>query len=103
MSLGATFARAHGELIRRAVLELLAELPHPRALDPAIGVALEAMDLDCTGDQLRGHLTWLAEQQLLVIEPTKGGHMAAELTERGFDVARGLAVVPGVSRKKFAG
>lgn len=99
MSLAADYARHHGELIRRAVLQLLAELPGERAVDPAIHTAIEAMDLACTRDQLRGHLGWLGEQGLINAETNRPGVIVAELTERGGEVARGAAVVSGVSRK----
>ena len=97
MSIGADFARAHGEQLRLAVLQLLAETPGYRAADGLLHPALDALGLPCTRDQLRTHIGWLAEQDL--IRADRGGSaIVAVLTERGGDVARGQALVDGVAR-----
>jgi len=46
---------------------------------------------------LRSALTWLAEQELIVLDD-HGHVMIAVATERGADVARGRVVQPGVKR-----
>lgn len=48
-------------------------------------------------DQIRTDLAWLREQGLLKLEEPDGVFVAT-MTERGLDVARGLASVPGVAR-----
>ena len=98
MSLASEFTARHGELIRLTVLQLLAELPTRGAIEELIHPPIEAMDLPCTMDQLRGHLSWLAEQGLVELAPNKRGGMTATLLERGGEVARGAAIVPGVAR-----
>jgi len=50
-----------------------------------------------THDQIRSALTWLAEQELIVLDD-HGHVMIAVATERGADVARGRVVQPGVKR-----
>jgi len=80
---------------------LLEQLPSHTAIEELIHPPIVAMDLFCTADQLRGHLAWLAEQGLIEVEANKRGSMTALLLERGGEVARGAAVVPGVAREKL--
>lgn len=101
MSLASEFTSHHGELVRLTILQLLAELPTRGAIEELILPPIEAMDLPCTMDQLRGHLNWLAEQGMVEIEPNKRGGVTATLLERGGEVARGAATFPGVARAKL--
>lgn len=48
-------------------------------------------------DNVRTELSWLKEQGLVTIDDGSG-IMVATLTQRGEDVARGRATVPGVQR-----
>lgn len=50
-----------------------------------------------SADALRGELAWLEEQGLITVRDV-GMLQVATLTERGADVARGRATVPGVAR-----
>lgn len=50
-----------------------------------------------TRDQVDGDCVWLAEQGLL-IRTDRTGFVILRLTGRGGEVARGMAVVPGVKR-----
>ena len=50
-----------------------------------------------SNDQVRGELSWLAEQGLITTDNV-GGVTVAKLTRRGHDVAHGKAHVPGVKR-----
>jgi len=50
-----------------------------------------------TRDQIRGDLTWLAEQGLVSVEEI-GDLMIAKVTRRGDDVANGRVTHPGVKR-----
>lgn len=61
-----------------------------RAMLGSVGHAVSA-------DRLRTELHWLHEQGLLSIDDVAGMHVA-KLNQRGVDVARGFAVVPGVRR-----
>ncbi|WP_067734472.1 VpaChn25_0724 family phage protein [Novosphingobium naphthalenivorans] len=103
MSLASEFTARHGELVRLTVLQLLGELSSNSAIEELILPPIEAMDLPCTMDQLRGHLSWLAEQGLIEIENNKRGGLTAYLLERGREVARGAATAPGVARAKLRG
>lgn len=101
MSLASEFTARHGELIRLTILQLLAELPSCSAIDQLILPPIEAMDLTCSIDQLRGHLSWLAEQGLIEAVPNRLGGTTATLLERGGEIARGAATFPGVARAKL--
>ena len=46
----------------------------------------------------RTDLAWLRDQALVRLIETVPGVQVAELSARGMDVARGMAIVPGVSR-----
>lgn len=97
MSLAADFTKAHDGHIRLAILRLLADLPGYCANDSVLHQAVNAMGLTCTRDQIRGHLTWLAEQRLVtVVEASQ--LTVATLTERGGEVAAGRSVIDGVQR-----
>lgn len=101
MSLASDFTASQGELIRLTILQLLEQLPAHTAIEELIHPPIEAMDLVCTADQLRGHLAWLAEQGLIDVETNKRGSMTAQLLERGGEVARGAANIAGVARKRM--
>ncbi len=59
--------------------------------------AMERWGLAISRDALRTMLGWLAEQGLVTITDVSG-YMVAKLTQRGADVATGVAPVPGVER-----
>lgn len=99
MSLKSDFAAVNDGYIRSAALRLLADLPEYRANDIVIADAVRALGLGCTNDQLRGHLTWLEEQRLVTLVDV-GGIKVATITERGAEVAAGLAHIDGVQRPK---
>lgn len=52
-------------------------------------------------DSLRTDLAWLEEQGLLLAQQP-GGVWVVTLTSRGYDVAHGVARVPGVARPRPA-
>lgn len=58
---------------------------------------LASVGHDVPADAVRTELAWLAEQGLAAVPSASGGNVA-RITERGLDVARGTAVVPGVRR-----
>ena len=97
MSFSADFTKAHDGHVRLSILRLLADLPGYCANDSVLHQATNAMGLSCTRDQIRTHLTWLAEQRLVTV--VNAGHLTvATLTERGDDVGAGRSVIDGVQR-----
>ncbi|MBD3728747.1 MAG: ArsR family transcriptional regulator [Sphingomonadales bacterium] len=84
--------------IRLAVLRLLDEQPGYQANDSVLHSAVGAMGLNCTRDQMRGHLAWLAEQRMITTIEIAAGLTVATLTERGGDVANGRSQIKGVQR-----
>lgn len=78
-----------------------------RSLVDAGGEANESILQDCldayghrvSRDQVRTHITWLAEQGLVVIENI-GSYMVANLSGRGQDVSEGRSTVPGVKKPR---
>jgi len=82
---------------RLVLLRLLADLAAYRANSSVLTMALAGFGHACSRDQVRTELHWLAEQHLVTLE-VMGPVLVATATERGLDVARGLAVVPGVAR-----
>jgi hypothetical protein len=98
MGLAADLAKVQDGHVRLAVLRLLDELTAYQANDSVLHQAVNAMGLTCTRDQLRGHLSWLAEARLLTTLEPAAGIMVATLTERGSEVAKGLSLYPGVQR-----
>ncbi|MGE4302460.1 MAG: hypothetical protein AB7E24_00330 [Novosphingobium sp.] len=97
MSFAQDLAKVQDGHIRLAMLRLLSDLPGYCANDSVLHQAVNAMGLSCTRDQVRGHLTWLAEQRLVtVVEASQ--LTVATLTERGGEVAAGRSVIDGVQR-----
>lgn len=83
--------------IRLVLLRVLAEMPAYRANSSVLTMALERFGHVTTRDQVKTELRWLEEQGLLVVEDI-GAVLVATMTERGGDIARGRAQVPGVAR-----
>lgn len=83
--------------IRLVVLRILADMPAYRANSSVLTVALDRFGHATSRDQVKTELHWLAEQGLLTVEDI-GAVLVATITERGSDVARGRAQVPGVAR-----
>jgi predicted transcriptional regulator len=49
-------------------------------------------------DQIKTALSWLKEQDLVVLNCLETGTCVAAITQRGLDVATGNTTVPGVQR-----
>lgn len=79
---------------RLVILRVLAGVPAYATSVSALRDALPRYGHAASLDQVRGDVAWLAEQDLLTVQPGA----VARLTERGLDVARGRATVPGVRR-----
>lgn len=84
---------------RLVILRVLQRQPDYRANSSVLQLALERLGHGVSRDQVRSDLAWLAEQQLVRTIPVEeAAVVVAVLTERGGDVAKGVAVVPGVKR-----
>lgn len=78
-----------------------------RSLNDAQGSANESIIQDCLGlyghnisrDQVRTHLVWLQEQQLVTLKDLSGCYVAT-LTNRSYDLIEGRTAVPGVKRAR---
>lgn len=82
---------------RLVILRLLSETPGYSSNESILDAGLEAMGHAVSRDQVRTDLAWLAEQDLVSVETVRGV-MVARITQRGADVAKGQAVVPGVKK-----
>ena len=83
--------------VRLAILRLLHGAPKFQANDSVIADVLPDLGLSVSRDQVRGFITWLEEQRLITVE-SFGGLMIVNLTQRGIEVATGVASHPGVKR-----
>jgi hypothetical protein len=92
-----TFAERLTEDRRLVVLRVLADLPGYKANSTVLTLALDSFGHTVSRDYVRGQVAWLAEQRLVEVEDL-GPVLLVTLTERGMDVGRGLAFVPGVAR-----
>jgi len=66
------------------------------ANDGVIQVTLEEIGHVVSLDVVRSDMHWLYEQGLVTVNVILGRVHVATITERGVDVARGRAVVPGI-------
>lgn len=83
---------------RLVILRLLAEMIAYKANSSVLTGRLDQLGHALSRDQVRTHLAWLGEQGLVSNDEPVPGVLVATLTEHGRDVARGRALVPGVSR-----
>jgi hypothetical protein len=84
--------------LRLTLLLILTEAPAYSANDAVLHNSAESMGLTTTRDRIRTELSWLEEQGLISVRRPAEGVAVACLTERGMDVAKGQASVPGVQR-----
>ncbi|MGD9858858.1 MAG: ArsR family transcriptional regulator [Marinobacterium sp.] len=82
---------------RLVILRLLAEDSDYSKNSSLLERGLELYALSVSRDRLHTELVWLAEQGLITAEPVKSV-MVVKLTQRGLDVSKGRAQVPGVKR-----
>lgn len=92
-----SYADYMAERIRLSILQVLA-LAYRREMNSrSLATSLHAQDLKASLDQIRVQIAWLADNGL--VESIDGdADMLARLTDRGLDVANGLASVPGIRR-----
>jgi hypothetical protein len=93
-----TFKSLLNEDQRYVILRLLSEDTDYSVNEAVLRRALELSGHAISQDQLRTHLAWLVEQDLLKVESIGSGLQIATLTSRGMDVAQSRTVVPGVAR-----
>ncbi|GAB4197814.1 MAG: hypothetical protein OHK0024_36740 [Thalassobaculales bacterium] len=98
MSIGDTWT----EHLRLTLLRLLADMPGRQANDSLLCAAARRFGVLASRDQVRTALAWLAEQGLLSLSaaslPDGPAITVATLSQRGLDVAHGVAGLPGVAR-----
>lgn len=85
------------EHLRITILRLLCEQPSYSANDSMIKDMVPQYGFRPSRDRIRTQLAWLREQGLVALDCNRGCHVA-HLTERGEEVAKGFATVPGVKR-----
>ena len=87
--------KAHSRL---AMLRELSQLPGYAANDSYLQGMLKGLGLAPTREAVRGHLVWLAQQQLvtLALPGADDGPLVTTLTERGIEVVMGTRKVDGV-------
>lgn len=82
---------------RLVILRLLAEMPAYSANSSVLCAGMQQFGHSVSRDTVKTELHWLAEQNLLTLEPM-ASVLVATLLQRGQDVAAARAVVPGVAR-----
>ncbi len=93
-----TFEEILTEDMRLVILRLLVEQIAYKANSSVLTMRMDQLGHCVSRDATKGHLAWLAERGLVKLEEPVPGVLVGTLTERGHDVARGRAIVPGVSR-----
>lgn len=93
-----TYSDHFAKHLRLVLLRTLDEAPGYSANASILAEVTRSLGLPSTRDQVETALAWLAEQQLLTREELPFGVTVVTATQRGLDVARGLAIVPGVQR-----
>lgn len=82
---------------RLVILRILNEMPSYSSNSSIIYSALDHYGHAISRDQVKTHMCWLAQQDLIKIE-TIGSVIVAKLTDFGADVATGKVIVSGVKR-----
>lgn len=82
---------------RLVILRILYEMPSYSSNSSIIYSALDHYGHAISRDQVKTHLSWLGQQNLIKTEAI-GSVIVARLTDFGADVATGKVVVSGVKR-----
>lgn len=93
-----SYAEHFTKHLRLTILLILTEAAGYSANDSIIHTSADSMGLPATRDRVRTELVWLEEQGLLTIRRPAEGVAVACISERGLDVAGGMANCPGVQR-----
>lgn len=91
-----SFAELRRAARRRDILLLAAESPRVGCSEELLALGLEGRGLGAARDAIAIDVAWLAEQGLVHTSEADSQRVVV-ITQRGLDVARGLAVVPGVA------
>lgn len=83
---------------RLVLLRTLVDMPGYTANSSVLYMEMHGLGHRVSRDLIKTHMHWLGEQDLVMLEEAVEGVLVATLTERGGDVAAGVAVVPGVKR-----
>jgi len=92
------FSQIQQEDRRRVILAALKNEPDYSINEYVISEVLGYMGHGVSQDTVRTELAWLKEQGLITIKADE--IQVATITDRGVDVANGLATVPGVKRPR---
>ncbi|MGL4886349.1 MAG: VpaChn25_0724 family phage protein [Aeromonas veronii] len=84
---------------RLVMLRSLHEMPGYEANESILDACLDQYGHKISRDEVRTHISWLAEQGL-VTQRELGSTLIAKLTGRGIDVATGASTVPGVKKPR---
>lgn len=89
-----SFAQHIQGAVRLKILQLLRKSGVPINHE-TMQLALESMSMRLSSDQVKAELQWLADVHTITLMQV--AHlMVADLTDRGNDVAKGLAQIPGI-------
>lgn len=83
--------------LRITILKLMMPAQGYRSNESILHGQLPRMGFNCSRDQVRTEITWLAQQGLVSVEETEG-FLVADLTVQGIDVAEGRSTHPDVQR-----
>ena len=87
------------EAMRLCILQILAVAPEYACNSQILVDVLERhKGLHVTHDQVRAELAWLKQLGLITLIKLSPEISVATLTERGSDVGKGRATIPGVER-----
>ena len=93
-----TFADILREDQRLVILRLLHESNSYTLNSTVLTTAMAYLGHEISRDQVKTHLAWLKEQELIWLNEAVPGVMVARLSDRGQEVVIGRARVPGVKR-----
>jgi len=93
-----SFANLMREDQRLVILRLLHESNSYTLNSSVLAAAMAHLGHEISRDQVKTHLAWLAEQELVFVNEVVPGVIVARLSERGQEVVVGRARVPGVKR-----
>lgn len=88
------FLREHRRLI---ILRILKKAPSYTANESLITQVVQEYGNMATRDQVRTELIWLQEKGFVKVDDVADLYIA-EITIRGIEVAKGIAVVPGIQQ-----
>jgi repressor of nif and glnA expression len=83
---------------RLVILRLLHEQNSYTLNSSNLTAGMAYLGHEISKDQVKTHLAWLGEQDLVALDEPVAGVIVARLTDRGQEVVLGRARVPGVAR-----